>query len=174
MSESKWSAFLCVYFLNEKLLSEVVPVFHPANVTEKALFFFWAQSVPAFHQHIISSLTVGSKASCLVVHIQSCRLKQIAICIPLGGEKKAEGSTIPHPISASSWIFLNRASLPLFFSPLLLWPSEQNTVGAITAISVSSCRADWEEAAKTKEWVSSHYGGVWFGGVSKWLLRPSV
>lgn len=141
---------------------------------KKPSFFFWAQSVPAFHQHIISSLTVGSKASCLVVHIQSCRLKQIAICIPLGGEKKAEGSTIPHPISASSWIFLNRASLPLFFFPLLLWPSEQNTVGAITAISVSSCRADWEEAAKTKEWVSSHYGGVWFGGVSKWLLRPSV
>lgn len=34
---------------------------------------------------------------------------------------------------------------------LLLWLSEQGTVRAITAISVSTCQADWEVAAKTKE-----------------------
>lgn len=140
---------------------------------KKSPLFSCAQSVPAFHQHIISSLTVGSKASCLEVHIQSCRLKQIAICIPLGGEKKQREAPFLIPS-------LHLAEYSLFeppylcFFPLLLWPSEQNTVRAITAISVSSCRADWEVAAKTKEWVSSHYGGVWFGGVSKWLLRPSV
>lgn len=58
------------------------------------LFFFsvclCTRSVPLpVFLHIINSVTVCSKAPCLVVHIQSCRLKQIAICMPLsGGEKK--------------------------------------------------------------------------------------
>lgn len=43
---------------------------------------------PVLLQHIINSVTVCSKAPCLVVHIQSCRLKQIAICMPLGERKK--------------------------------------------------------------------------------------
>ena len=44
--------------------------------------------LPVLLQHIISSVTVGSKAPCLEVHIQSCRLKQIAICMPLRGKKQ--------------------------------------------------------------------------------------
>lgn len=128
--------------------------------------------LPVFLQHIISSVTVGSKAPCLVVHIQSCRLKQIAICMPLG-----EKSIGKHHPSSHLCISLNipysRLQISVFL-PLLLWPSEQGTVRAITAISVASCQADWEVAAKTKERVSNHYDGVWFGGVSKRLLGPSV
>lgn len=127
--------------------------------------------VPLAHYQQCNSMFKGPP--CLVVHIQSCRLKQIAICMPLG-EKKAEGSTILHPISASSWIFLIWGSKCLLSPRLPLWPSKQVKVRAITAISASPCQADWEVAAKTKEWVSNHYDGVWFCGVSKRLLGPSV
>lgn len=43
-----------------------------------------------FLHHIINSVTVCSKGPCLMVHIQSCRLKQIAICMPLGEKKQRE------------------------------------------------------------------------------------
>lgn len=74
--------------------------------------------LPVFLQCIINSVTACSKAPCLVVHIQSCRLKQIAICVPLGGGKKKQREApffIPflHP----SWIFLIWASKCLFFLP---------------------------------------------------------
>lgn len=131
--------------------------------TKNSLFF--PAAFPLFLQQIINSVTVCSKAPCLVVHIQSCRLKQIAICIPLG--KKAEGSTIPHPISASRWILRIWSSKSLFSSPSCWDRHSKSGVRAITAISVFLCQADWKVAAKTKEWAANHCDGGWFCGVKQ-------
>lgn len=93
-----------------------------------------------------------------MVHIQSCRLKQIAICMPLG--EKSRGK---HHSSSHLCIYLNIPYSWLqisVFLPLLLWPSKQVKVRAITAISATLCQADWEVAAKTKERVSNLYDGV--------------
>lgn len=69
--------------------------------------------LPVFLQHIINSVTACSKAPCLVVHIQSCRLKQIAICMPLGEKKQREAPFLTPPLHLAEYsLFWGSKSLP--------------------------------------------------------------
>lgn len=126
--DGHWKQFLCSFF-SVSLCTPSVPL-------------------PVFLQRIINSVTACSKAPCLVVHIQSCRLKQIAICMPLGGGEKKQREA---PFFIPS---LHLAEYSLFEAPNVCFsppPAVTVKVRAITAIRASSCQADWEVAAKTKE-----------------------
>lgn len=77
--------------------------------------------LPLFLQHIINSVTACSKAPCLVVHIQSCRLKQTAICIPLGGKKQREAPFLIPPRHLAEY-YEHEAPGPVFFLPFFFSP----------------------------------------------------
>lgn len=121
-----------------------------------------------FLYHIINSVTVCSKAPCLVVHIQSCRLKQIAFCMPLGEKKQREA---PFVIPSQ-----HLAEYSLFEAPNQCFPPP-SVVTVIASQSRSNhsnqCFLVPKSLPKQKS-ESNHYGGVWFCCVSKWLLGPSV
>lgn len=74
-------------------------------------------TLPVFLQHIISSVTVGSKAPCLEEHIQSCRLKQIAICMLLGEKKQREAPFFIPTLHLAEFSLFEPPN-PLFFFSL--------------------------------------------------------
>lgn len=105
MSKPKWLAFcVCVIVLWQTCIPArkfgsvhlarwtLKQSLHSRSVSLCACSFF----LPVFLHHIINSVTVCSKAPCLVVHIQSCRLKQIAICIPLGEKSRGKHHSSSH------------------------------------------------------------------------------
>lgn len=72
---------------------EMWPCVHLERWTLETVSFLCTRSVPPpcvplAHYQQCNSMFKGP--SCLVVHIQSCRLKQIAICMPLGEKKQRE------------------------------------------------------------------------------------